>query len=411
MFLPWTQNIQADGTVTTLQPDQRPQVIPSAIAGKIEKWYVREGELVEKGDTIVQISEVKAEYIDPELVNRARSRAEAKESAVVSYSGKVSALENQIAAMRLELTNKREQLRNKIEQEKLQIEAYKIDVVAAQTDADIAKNQLVRQEELYKQGLKSLTDVEEKRNKFQQTNAKLISAKNKLATSENKLLNAEIALINVDNEYQSKIAKAESDKYSTLSQKFDAEGSVNKLQIEYESYKRRSDFYFITAPQRSYVTQAVKAGIGEIIKEGDPLVTIMPADYELAVELYIRPMDLPLVEIGKEVRFIFDGWPAFIFSGWPGQSFGTFQGEIWAIDRLISDKGNYRILVRPTGDKEWPEALQVGSGAQGIALLNDVPLWYEIWRQLNGFPPDYYEENKYNPGKEPKLKAPIKSVK
>jgi hypothetical protein len=24
-------------------------------------------------------------------------------------------------------------------------------------------------------------------------------------------------------------------------------------------------------------------------------------------------------------------------------------------------------------------------------LLNDVPVWYEIWRQLNGFPPEYYE--------------------
>jgi hypothetical protein len=33
----------------------------------------------------------------------------------------------------------------------------------------------------------------------------------------------------------------------------------------------------------------------------------------------------------------------------------------------------------------------VGSGASGIALLNDVPIWYELWRQLNGFPPDYYE--------------------
>jgi len=22
--------------------------------------------------------------------------------------------------------------------------------------------------------------------------------------------------------------------------------------------------------------------------------------------------------------------------------------------------------------------------------LNDVPVWYEIWRQINGFPPEYY---------------------
>jgi hypothetical protein len=33
----------------------------------------------------------------------------------------------------------------------------------------------------------------------------------------------------------------------------------------------------------------------------------------------------------------------------------------------------------------------MGTGAQGIALLKDVPIWYELWRNINGFPPDYYK--------------------
>ncbi|MDV7398496.1 HlyD family efflux transporter periplasmic adaptor subunit, partial [Arthrospira platensis SPKY1] len=119
----------------------------------------------------------------------------------------------------------------------------------------------------------------------------------------------------------------------------------------------------------------IKPGIGETVKEGEGIVTIMPADFELAVELYIRPMDLPLVNLGQEVRFIFDGWPAFIFSGWPGLSFGTYKGEIVAIDNEISNNKLYRILISERPGKEpWPEALRVGSGAQGIALLNNVPL-------------------------------------
>ena len=58
IFLPWTQNIRGKGALTTLKPDQRPQTIQSAIPGKIEKWYVQEGDYVEKGDTILFISEV-----------------------------------------------------------------------------------------------------------------------------------------------------------------------------------------------------------------------------------------------------------------------------------------------------------------------------------------------------------------
>ncbi len=36
---------------------------------------------------------------------------------------------------------------------------------------------------------------------------------------------------------------------------------------------------------------------------------------------------------------------------------------------------------------------EIGTGASGIAILNDVPIWYEIWRNINGFPPDYYQVN------------------
>ena len=136
----------------------------------------------------------------------------------------------------------------------------------------------------------------------------------------------------------------------------------------------------------------------------------MPADFDLAVELFVAPMDLPLVNLGQEVRFIFDGWPAFIFSGWPGMSFGTYHGHVVAIENNISQNGKYRILVSSHEEKPWPEALRIGSGAQGIALLKNVPIWYELWRQLNGFPPDFYE-TKNEADDKPKLKAPIKSIK
>jgi hypothetical protein len=90
---------------------------------------------------------------------------------------------------------------------------------------------------------------------------------------------------------------------------------------------------------------------------------------------------------------MFDGWPAIIFSGWPNVSYGTFGGKIVAIDNFTSKDGKYRILVSADSQEvPWPEAIRIGSGANGFALLNDVPIWYELWRQLNGFPPDYYQK-------------------
>lgn len=409
-FLPWTQNVQSKGKVTTLRPEQRPQTIHATIAGRIEKWFVQEGQFVKKGDTIVHLSEIKAEYFDPNLVSRTNDQVRAKEGAIVSYDSKVVALDEQIQALSSELIYKQKQLKNKIKQQQLKITSDSIDVIRAETDYQIAQNQLERTQGLFDQGIKSLTELEQKKLKVQDTNAKLIESENKLLTSQNELINAQLELNTVLYETNQKIAKAESDRFSTLSQKYDAEAGVTKLRIESANYERRSDFYYITAPQDCYIMRAIKPGIGETIKEGDPVVSITPAEMELAVELFIKPMDLPLIKLGQEVRFIFDGWPAIVFSGWPGQSFGTFSGEVVAIDNDISSSGEYRILVAPriNQSKPWPDALRPGSGAEGIALLRNVPLWYEVWRQLNGFPPEYYAEDQIEV---PKLKAPVKSIK
>jgi hypothetical protein len=151
--------------------------------------------------------------------------------------------------------------------------------------------------------------------------------------------------------------------------------------------------YYITAPQGGQITKAKKAGIGEIIKDGELLVEIVPTKIDYAVELFVQPMDLPLVNMNQKVRFIFDGFPAIVFSGWPNASYGTFSGEVVAIENSVSPNGKFRVLVKEdmSYKKRWPNELKIGAGTQGIALLKNVSIWYELWRNINGFPPDFYK--------------------
>ena len=131
----------------------------------------------------------------------------------------------------------------------------------------------------------------------------------------------------------------------------------------------------------------------DTFKEEDKIVSIMPYDYQIAVETYIRPIDIQLIQIGEKARIEFDGWPAIVFNGWPNASFGTYGAEVVAIENYISENNLYRVLLKPDSkDHVWPNKVRIGSGARTIALLNEVPVWYEIWRQLNGFPADYYKE-------------------
>jgi len=411
MFLPWTQNIRAKGKVTTISPDQRPQAIPSVISGKIEKWFVREGEFVMKGDTIAYITETDTKYFDREILKRTEEQLDAKSESIGVYENKVKALESQIAALRAERSFKLQQLNNKALQARNQVVIDSVDLIAVSSNLDIAKNQYNRIKELYDRGLKSMNDLQEKELKAQQLSAKVTSQENKLQNQRRSFLNLQLEIPRIDQEYLDKISKIKSDQQSAQSQRLESVSMTSKLKNEVSNVKQRQTLYYIKAPQSGYITQTLKVGLGEIVKAGDDLATIMPSEYDLGISVQIRPQDLPLIRLGSHVRLRFDGWPAIVISGWPETSTGIFSGEVFAIDQSIQTNGFFRVLIRPdVSEKAWPELLRVGTGADTYILLNNVPIWYELWRQLNGFPADYYDQQE-KIEEENKTKIPLKKVK
>jgi multidrug efflux pump subunit AcrA (membrane-fusion protein) len=398
LFLPWTQNVRAKGNVTTLRQEQRPQELNSILPGKIVKWYVKEGDAVKAGDTILQISEIKDDYFDPNLVNRTGQQIDAKQLSVEYYKNKVTATQTQIGALGNNRLLKQAQLQNKIKQLVFKLQSDSSDVMAANNDFVIATKQFKRQQAMYDSGLVSLTQLEQRNAYFQNASAKKINTENKFSNTKQDLLIARIEADAINQDYLEKLSKAQGEQFQSMSQIAGGQGDVAKLENQYSNYNIRKGMYFITAPQNGQITKAKKAGIGEIIKDGEMLVEIVPDNVDYAVELFIEPMDLPLIAKDKKVQFLFDGFPAIVFSGWPNTSYGTFTGKIVAIENSVSSNGKFRILVTAdkTAKKKWPQELKIGTGAQGFALLKNVPVWYELWRNINGFPPDYYKTDYKN---------------
>jgi len=331
--------------------------------------------------------------MDPNLVENTKNQINAKKQSLQSYGSKVNTLSNQIQAIETEKRLKIEQGQNKIKQSLLKIKSDSVDLVAVKTQLKIANTQYNRSIQLNKEGLKPMTDVEEKRLKLQEVEAKIITQENKILTSKNEFINAKVEINRIKAEYAEKGSKANSDKFTALSSQYDTDAQVNKLENQYANYSIRNGMYYIKASQSGYINRALQSGLGETIKEGTPIATIMPSEYDIAVETFVNPIDLPLLSRGEKVRVWFDGWPTIVFSGWPDMSYGTFGGEIVAIENFISDNGKYRVLIAPDeNDVKWPKKLSIGSGVQTIALLNNVPVWFELWRTLNGFPPNYYKQ-------------------
>jgi multidrug efflux pump subunit AcrA (membrane-fusion protein) len=396
LFLPWTQNIRSKGQITSLYQEQKPQKIYSPIAGKISRWWVKEGDFVEQGDTLAKISEIKAEYLDPKLILRTQEQLDAKKGTVEFYEQKVKATEDQIANLRSSKSLKQDQLTNKITQLQQKITGERSELEAANNEYNLVRDQFERNSKMYKEGLISQTQFQQRNAAMQNSLAKKTIAENKVNQTLQEIQNTKIELRGVDQEYSEKMNKAEGEKFQSLGMIETGKGDIAKLENQVSSYTIRDGMYYILAPQSGQVINAKKAGIGELLKDGEELLTVVPQNTNYAVEMYVRPVDLPLVSPGQEVRFIFDGFPAIIFAGgWPDQSFGTFPGKIRAVENNIDEKGMFRVIVvEDPKDKKWPKQIKMGAGAQGIALLNDVPLWYELWRNINGFPADFYTVKK-----------------
>jgi multidrug resistance efflux pump len=392
LFLPWTQNIRAKGNVTTLRQEQRPQELNTVLAGRVVKWYVKEGDYVKAGDTIMQLGEVKVDYFDPELLNRTQQQITAKQQSVDGYKSKASTAQVQVGALAQAQVLKLQSLDNKIGQQQLKVTSDSTDLIAVNNELSVAKRQIDAAKNMLDSGAISLVDFERRKVSFQNAQAKRISAENKYLQGRQELINLRIEKNSTVQEYTDKISKAEGDKFGSLSTAASTEADISKLQNIYASYDIRNKLYYITAPQSGQIIKAKKAGLGEMVKEGEMVVQIVPDDMQYAVEMFVEPMDLPLVNMGQQVRFIFDGFPAIVFSGWPNTSYGTFAGVVTAVETNVSSNGKFRVLVaEQKNEKPWPKALRMGGGANAIALLKDVPIYYELWRNINGFPPEYYK--------------------
>ncbi|WP_344764529.1 HlyD family secretion protein [Pedobacter ginsengiterrae] len=397
LFLPYRQTIPGRGTVTALRPEDRPQTIQNQIGGRIEHWAVSEGQEVKKGDTILVISETSQSYFDPELPTRLTEQLDAKRGNEIAAIQKIDATKAQMSAMNSGLNFQIKAAENKVKQAKNYVSIDSAELLSVQKFYETTKVRLERYETGYKNGLFSLTDIETRRLKLQEDNAKVISQQNKLSNSNQNLLNASIELDNIRAKYQESISKAQSDMSSAVSSRASAQGDIAKLRNDISNVNIRRGLYVIRAPQSGFIVKTLKAGIGENIKEGESVATLQPKSPMVAAEIYVRAMDVPLILDTSDVRLQFEGWPSVQFSGWPSVAVGTFAGKVFSIDRVSSVGGKYRLLISqtnplPSKDEPWPPQLRQGSGVYGRIILRSVPLWYEIWRQLNGFPPSLERE-------------------
>ncbi|MEE4204032.1 MAG: HlyD family efflux transporter periplasmic adaptor subunit [Halieaceae bacterium] len=178
-------------------------------------------------------------------------------------------------------------------------------------------------------------------------------------------------------------------------------GELNRVEVNLS----RQSMQIVKAPRDGTILKVNAGDTATLVSAGDPLATFVPDNAERVLELFIPGRDVALVRIGAKVRIQFEGWPILQISGWPSTAVGTFGGEVIAIDPSAQPNGRFRVLVAEDTEAShpWPspDYVRFGSTARGWVLLQTVSAGYEIWRQLNNFPPEFPEGSKPSSGSAP----------
>ena len=216
LFLPWTQNIRSKGTVTTLRQEHRPQELHAIISGKVEKWFVKEGDFVKKGDTILELGEVKVDYFDPKLLERTKKQIESKQQSIEGYKNKAKTTETQTKALAKALDLKLKSVENKITQQYLKVQTDLADLQAQNKELEVYKRQIAAAKVMLDSGAISLTEFEKRKVNYQNGLAKVNGTNNKLLHDKQELNNLQLEQHTAIQEYADKIAKVQGDRFSAL---------------------------------------------------------------------------------------------------------------------------------------------------------------------------------------------------
>ncbi len=371
-FLPWQQFVSGTGKVIAFDPLDRRINVEAPVLGTVRKLYVVEGQRVKKGDIIVEIQDN-----DPNLLANLRIVRDTIIARRAAAAQRVDDFEAQARQKELEKGNALEIARQRI--------------AGAKIDEDTNTQNFARISELRKSGLVSERDYEVSLQGKTNANANYKAALENLQRTES--------------EFNATIKGIRAQKATAEGEVASAEREIKAQDIQISQNLRQT----IESP-RDGIVLSVQATDGTFLRPGSAICVIIPETESRFVEMWLDGNDMPLITPrqtladgkvipGSEVRLQFEGWPAIQFVGWPSVAVGTFGGEVVFIDPADDGKGKFRVVVAPKPDvfmrngqqdiEEWPSNryLRQGVRANGWILLSVVPLWKEIWRQINGFPP------------------------
>jgi multidrug resistance efflux pump len=289
--------------------------LSSKVGGRVEQTAVREGDLVQPGQTLVvfaapelraqlhqQQGKLAAAQADLDRL-RNGARSEEKEAARAALASAQARYEKLKAGFRAE-----------------EIEQAQADVDSALADWTNAQSDWQRARRLLPQRAISRTEYDALLKSHDRLKGRLAAAQAKL-----NLLKAGTRREEVDEaaaEVERMRANYELLKNGSRSEDLAAgEAKVNELQAKVDELKVNLDEAVIKAPERA-VVEVLSVRKGDVVTPNQPVLRVLRAD-DLWVKVYVAETDLGKLRLRQSVEVTIDSYPG-----------KRFQGEVYQINSI-----------------------------------------------------------------------------
>ena len=367
-------------------PEGEKQVLQSAIGGKLKQILVKEGQLVEKGQPLVEfdatfqrtaLEELKSQQVTLlASVERMNALLEQREPNLaefeVDYPQIVSQQKAQLNAQKALYFQKRVVLEKESEQIAEQLHSVEKSLPSYEKELNATKQELNILEKGYEAGNISRLRVLEMRQKLASIEQKIEEARGKKAVLIKQADSTEQKIEQLLAEAKAKVSADRSKAVSDLS----------ALNARVRSSQAKLTNTMLVSPLQGLVQSLPSTQNGGVIQPGGTVVEIVPVGGKADFKARLSPRDIGFVSVGQPTRIKID---AFDYS-----RFGALKGEVESISPTTSqsERGEiyYEVVVSVDVPyfRDNPESFSILPGMTGEVDITtgEKSVFQYLWKPI-----------------------------
>ncbi|WP_276489051.1 HlyD family type I secretion periplasmic adaptor subunit [Ectopseudomonas mendocina] len=331
-------------------PSSKVQVIQNLEGGIVSEIFVREGQVVDKGDTLLRLDDTRflsnrgeTEADRLALVARLERLAAEAEGREPSLPAEITQGATQLAEDELALYRSRQQrlqseqrtLGEQLRQKEQELAEFRSKAQQYRSSLGLLQQELNMSQPLVASGAISQVEVLRLRRS-------LVEVRGSLEATNLAIPRAEAAMSEIRSKMEESELSFRSDAFKELNEVRTELQKITATSVAIEDKVSRTT---VTSPVRGVIKQLKVNTIGGVVQPGSDMLEIVPLDDSLLIEAKVRPQDVAFLHPGQKAMVKFTAYDYTIYGGLKANL------ELISADTITDEEGNSFYLIQVRTEK------------------------------------------------------------